>query len=183
MKKIYLILAITLSVSTIKAQVIKELPVDESGGINFSEVVEVANQSKDDLYLKAKAFFVNNFKSANNVIQMDDKEDGIIIGKGNSDFSISPGMGVNVYMKINFTIKIQSKDNKFKYDIYDIYYSGSYGDVPAETWFSEKNYYKSNGKPRGVNEQYKDKTLAKINSIKQSLIAQMAKVNQVSKEW
>lgn len=90
----------------------------------FYEVVDtISNTSKADLYNKSKIWFVNTFNSAKAVLQMDDKEAGIIMGKG-----ITPYNGGNVITgpmrnSINYTININLKDNKWRIQVYDIYVS------------------------------------------------------------
>ena len=60
-----------------------QMPRDpESTKYTYQEVIEVSNISKDDLYTRARAWFVKGYKSANAVLQMDDRESGTIIGKG-----------------------------------------------------------------------------------------------------
>src|ERR1700685_53659 len=50
----------------------------------FTEVVQLdSSYKKDDLYRNAKLFFTDVFKSAKDVLQYDDREQGKIVGKGN----------------------------------------------------------------------------------------------------
>jgi len=85
----------------------------ETNMIEYSEVIQVdSTLSQSDLYLRAKGWFAKTFSSANAVIQMDDKEGGIIIGK-----SIIPING-GTYLadgKVDFTIKVQVKKGRYKY--------------------------------------------------------------------
>jgi len=159
----------------LNAQIIKDFPVDEAGAINFNQVVAVDSVSQAELYARAKIFFANNFKSAKNVIEMEDKDTGTIIGKGNTNFTV---LLTNITM--SFSIKIQAKDGRYKYEIYDITYPGQYGNFPASDWFSEEAYYKKNGKPRSINETYKEKTLAAIESLKKSIAEAMNAPKQKS---
>ena len=177
MKKLILFVIIILPLNLF-SQVIEEMPTNDNGQIYFSEVIELEGFSQNDLYLNAKEFFVNTFKSADDVIQMDDKEDALIIGKPLSVITITV-MGMGTEVKLYYTIKIQSKDGRYKYEIYDLFFK-TYPNpqVPetttsAEEMFAEETYYKRNGKPKGALEQYKDKTLSEIgliiNSIKNNM--------------
>lgn len=87
-----------------------QLPINqETKLIEFTGLVTVdTTLTKNELYSKTKEWFAKSFKSANDVIQMDDKEAGIIIGKGN--FSDRKSCGI-----INFTLKVQVKDGRYKY--------------------------------------------------------------------
>lgn len=91
-----------------------QLPVNkESKMIEYTELVTVDSPlTQNILYSKAKDWFAKAFISSENVIQKDDKEAGIIIGKG-----IIPVTG-GIYLtdsKIDFTLKVQVKDGRYKY--------------------------------------------------------------------
>jgi hypothetical protein len=161
-------------------QLIDELPKDDNGNLNFNEVVQVENAKKDELYLRSKQFFVDVFKSANDVIQMDDKESGIVIGKGFNDIYIKV-MGIPTAIQMWFTIKIQSRDGRYKYEIYDVYfksYPSQYGTTTtrAEEMFDKKAYYKKNGEPKDVQEKYKIEAATKASSLVTAIKATMSKV-------
>jgi hypothetical protein len=147
------------------AQIIDELPKDDNGNLNFHEVVQVDSASKEQLYLRAKVFFANAFNSAKDVIQMDDREAGIIIGKGWDNIFIKIALH-QVPLKMWYSVKIQSKDGRYKCEVYDISYQGetSVRGYPADV-FSNKNYFKANGQPRDVNEKYKLETIRKANEV------------------
>ncbi len=168
--KAILFLTFLLSSTTGFGQLIDELPKDESGSLNFNEVIQLEGNSKAELYLRSKQFFVDVFKSANDVIQMDDKEAGIIIGKGFNDIYIKV-MGMNTPIQMWYSIKIQSKDNRYKYEIYDIYFkSYASSQVPSVTTqsgelFDITNYYKKNGDAKDVPEKYKVEMITKAKSL------------------
>src|SRR6266496_2496034 len=59
-------------------------PVDTvTGEIKFTEVVYVDSISKLLLYSRAREWFTKAFKSSKAVLDLDDKENGKLIGKGN----------------------------------------------------------------------------------------------------
>ena len=77
--------------------------------INYTEIVKIDSSiNKATLFLNAKMFFVNEFKSAKVVIQLEDRESGTIIGKGY--FTYNWDMGKNSYVEIKIwtesTIKL-----------------------------------------------------------------------------
>lgn len=87
------------------------------GKVVFSEVVPVEGVTADQLYTRAKMAVVEMFKSANDVIQLDDKENGVLIVKGANSFvykvnAFDEGTG---YVK--FALKIYLKDEKYKIEI------------------------------------------------------------------
>jgi hypothetical protein len=183
MKKIITISILFISIYNLKAQIIEDFKTDLEGEINYSKVIDVANKSKEELYSLSKIFFVNNFNSANKVIQLEDKDNSVIIGKGNSKIIISAGMGVYSTMYLNYSIKIESKENKIRYEIYNFSFDGQYGNTSVDVWFDKKNYYKKNGKPRNVNDQAKKQSLDIINSIELLLKNQFESELPKSKDW
>ncbi|MFV4924756.1 DUF4468 domain-containing protein [Acinetobacter baumannii] len=62
------------------------------------------------------------FKSANNVIQYSDKSTGSIIGKGNIPYPCDGFIDCGAFGndKVNFTIKIDTKENKARVTINDV---------------------------------------------------------------
>lgn len=94
------------------------------GQYEWSEVVQADSAlKKDDLYRNAKVFFANEFKSAKDVIQYDDRGEGRVMGKG--DFRLEDVQGaflivVSDKRYVNFTLEIMCKDGRYKYRIYGV---------------------------------------------------------------
>lgn len=59
-----------------------EWEVDEDGLINFTRIVEVDSLSKEEIYVRALAYFTYNYKNGEDAIQVAEKEAGTIISKG-----------------------------------------------------------------------------------------------------
>jgi predicted membrane protein len=110
MRKLFIIL---LSISPLMSfgQLIDELPKCENGKLNFNEVIQMDSIKQNKLYLNSKQFFADAFKSAKDVIQLDDKEAGVVIGKAIIDINAKM-LGASYPVKMWFTIKIQSKDGR-----------------------------------------------------------------------
>lgn len=93
------------------------------GKYEYIEVVQLdTTYKKDILYRNSKLFFADAFRSAKDVLQYDDREEGKVIGKGN--LSIEGGQAVFLtYVTekwtVNFSLEIFSKDGKYRYRIYD----------------------------------------------------------------
>lgn len=119
------------------------LPLVE-GRVTYTGIVQVDDVSSDELYNRAKRWFVDTYKSGKDVIQLDDKENGEIIGKGFFEemwmVTFYGGQNVNVWQ----TIKVQMKDGRYRYEITDFrmkyfvsasqYTSSSNVDVALEEW-------------------------------------------------
>lgn len=110
----------------------------ETGLIAYSEVVPVAGASKNELYARGKVWFAKWFTSAQNVIQADDKEAGLLIGKAWSQVYVE-NMSTMVDTRLWYTVTLNFKDGRYKYEISDFMFqtepSTTYPDqpkVPAE---------------------------------------------------
>jgi len=104
------------------------LPFDKTTNkITYSEVILVDSlTTKQELFSRAREWFAKTYKSSTNVIQMEDKESGKIVGKAlmqvyHKQFGM---IGESGY--INYTISLYLKDGKYKYEITNFYHSGQF---------------------------------------------------------
>lgn len=102
MKKIFLaLMLIFVSLSSVAQE-------------NFEwDIIQESSKTKEQLYSDTKMFIAEAWKSAQNVIQNDDKENGLILVKGLSIQSIKIQL---VYPDWTFayTVKFYVKDNKYR---------------------------------------------------------------------
>lgn len=102
----------------------KQLPIDAITKIvSFKRELNFTNSNKNKIYAKAKIWIADTWKSANEVIQMDDKESGNIIVKGFSQVYINSGykiLGVQK-QKMWYTVKISISDNSLVINVTDIF--------------------------------------------------------------
>jgi hypothetical protein len=95
----------------------QDFPINEkTGKVSYEGIIKVDDATAADLYVKASEWFAMTFNSANNVIQMQDKDAGKIIGKGAIKVEKS-GYPNGVF---DFTIKFSSKEGRCRYIITDI---------------------------------------------------------------
>lgn len=152
MRKLLLaILFSTISILVFSQQI--DFPIDSiTNKIKFSEVVNVKNNSQSALYTKAREWFAKSFKSSESVLDMEDKENGKLIGKANFTVSSTEASNENEFVSIanfkpkkfreevkklmsakqtisvgmiDFTISIYIKDDRYKYEISNLYHKGS----------------------------------------------------------
>lgn len=90
------------------------LPIDpDTHLVAYTGVVEVPGATQAQLYSRAYEWVAKTFNSAQNVIQMQDKESGKIIVKGVvKAYNKKYDEGYN-----SFTLSLYMKDGKYKYDI------------------------------------------------------------------
>jgi len=93
-----------------------------NGNVYFSGIVIDSPLSKNTLYINAKTYFVDAFQSAKDVIQLDDKDNGIIMGKGSFEIPYKMNFMFTLPMTVGQTIKIYIKDFKYKYEFTDFNY-------------------------------------------------------------
>jgi len=109
-------------------------------------IIEVPNKKAHQLYTSAREWFALTFKSANDVIQMQDSVAGKIIGKGSAAASTdfinleSNKKPVVLSYNIDFTVAIAIKDNKFKASITDIFVTPS-NSITSSILFPSKESY------------------------------------------
>mgnify|MGYP001310794013 CR=1 FL=1 len=167
-----------LILSTAQAQLIDDLPKDESGKLYKSEVVHLDNMPRDELFSAFSQLFVDMFAHVKYVTQLSDKDNGIIIVKSYDEVSNKLG-SFNMW----FTLKIECRDNRYKAELYDFYYSNTDtgSEYQVESYLSQKRYYKKNGEPRTLNENLRQSTVSKINEILNTLKTDITKYK--SKDW
>jgi hypothetical protein len=144
MKTILLSLGLFLPMLSF-AQIFDCLPKDEDGRIYFSEVIHVDSISKNQLYLNSKKFFVAVLKSNIDTILVDDKEAAIIIARcffdiyGLSNTGFAMINQVDRITQMVYTLKIQSREGRYKYEIFNISFKNMSMKVPKVT--SAEDYF------------------------------------------
>ncbi|MGV8094512.1 MAG: DUF4468 domain-containing protein [Mangrovibacterium sp.] len=153
---------------------------------SYSEVIEVPGKTADQLYASARMWFADNFKSANDVLQMDDSKAGILIGKGNTtvaeNYSVSMGVPMTSEWNTHFTIKVMVKDGRYKCDMYDFFVTTiSNGEVlrkddPLSYYMDQKEFFKNGSDPEWLKKngtKMSAKTASKVFSTNYNLILKM----------
>lgn len=96
------------------------------GQTNFKwdVIIDSLEGNQSELYSKTKLFIGETWKSAQNVIQNDDKEAGVILVKGASVQNLFYQMNDHRWT-FDYTIKFLMKDNKCRIIIEDVYCSAA----------------------------------------------------------
>jgi hypothetical protein len=120
MKKIMMFLIVLLSTQIIAQTFHKDslgLPA-LNGAVGMQEVIQIDSATKKELYSRAKMWVSEAFKSANNVIQLDDADNGILLLKGITMIEVKTL--VKTQMNMRFTLKIEAKEGKYRYSLTNI---------------------------------------------------------------
>jgi hypothetical protein len=157
MKKLTIFILL-LNFSNVFSQQQDIIPVVESKMI-FSKIVEVDSANKDELYLRAKVWIAEAFKSPTNVVQLDDKASGQILIKG-IIYSWMSGKQHTVYS----TLKIYLKENKAMLEITDFIINDGSTDFNLEAWETNQKRLK------GCLESVKEESTKLTESFAKSII-------------
>lgn len=101
-------------------------------------IIDAPEKSKNDLYNLSGEWFAKTFRSAQNVVQYQNPEEGMIIGRG------TMRGGVGNLGTIEFLLTIETKDGKARATFDDVYMvSGSMRILMLDNESSEKEFKKS----------------------------------------
>lgn len=111
MKKNLLSFSLALLTSNVfgQSKLLEIFPI-ENGKATYTGIVQVDSVSKDELYKRAKRWFVDTYKSAKAVIELDDKENGEIIGNGD----LETYWGSLFIFDIALKFKLRTEDTNMK---------------------------------------------------------------------
>lgn len=165
---------ITPHLPPVSIEAISSVPRENNGEIHYTSVIAVDGRSQNDLYLRAKAWVINVFKSPKDVITVEEKDVGIIICKGYTEENVQIYSGRSIPIKLYFTIKVSTKDGRYKYDIMDFYfqrYSSSENTSPDK--FSATEYLNTalnpNSRQKYVSQQYTQALIKKVALLESSV--------------
>lgn len=161
--------------------------------LNYTKVIQVDGVSKDELYTRAINWFTNSFRNANNVIQINDKQNGQITAKAhfvyNPNFFVGSGP-VKGY--IRYTLSIYVKDGRYKYEITDFVHDPSLSPNSKSVGLITNDIDYPGEEKRNANQKWMNNTWhdikqqinTYINSIEVSLVEGMNKIAEIENgDW
>lgn len=150
---------------------LQPLPYNQSTGkIEFQEIIDAPNKSKSEIYTAAREWFAKSFVSANAVLQMDDKDSGVLVGKG------------KIGSSMDILIKVETKDGRLRYTLTDIVYSLGTMKYNAEVILSDENLYRKNGSVKAAPKAIKEELLVYNAKFIQS-IRNAINTNNSNDDW
>jgi hypothetical protein len=167
----------------------QQLPIDSTTDqISFVRIVELPGTPKNQIYTGAREWFTFRYPDARKVLQMEDAENGVLIGKAARTFK--DGL---LTQRMVYTIKIYVKDNKYKAEITNIYYEEEPSKVNgyttgvsirAEAMITDEALFKKDGKPRKMNANYKINTFQIEDFLLNSLESRIkSNISPDSSKW
>ncbi|MDP4289554.1 MAG: DUF4468 domain-containing protein [Bacteroidota bacterium] len=182
MKKIFFLFITVFISNQIFAQdkLLGILPLKD-GKVTYTNIIPYHGVTREEMYDRVKLWFINTYNSGKDVIQLDDKEHGEIIGKGCFrtvwNLRFYTAQSLNIWK----TIRIQLKNDCLRYEITDfrlnnIYYpaqNASISDlnIPLEEWNKGHNANNRRFYPK-INERM----IALINSLEKAM---KTKINDI----
>lgn len=114
----------------------------EDADKTIEKVVDIPTRTKEQIYTATKIWLAENFVSSKSVIEVDDKESGIIIGNANMKYPCTQGMSCLVKgdWRLNVSLRFDMKDQKFRITFTNMSWSSpssstspAYNNVPLNT--------------------------------------------------
>lgn len=89
--------------------------MDKNNALTYTQIIEAPDKTKEQLYILLNYWYSATFYSGKAVIQLNDKDAGVIIGKGFIEEIASHTGGMNQYIvHLEPIIKTEIKDNKIR---------------------------------------------------------------------
>lgn len=158
--------------------------------LTFTAVVQAEGASKDELFVRAQAWFATTFKCGKCVIQTSDKEAGQVIGKGAFEFHSGNNFfgpdGLEGW--VTYTVKVFLKDGRYKYEITDFTHESSAIKYPISVGLvtTDENYPGIKHMQKFFNKRWKklkDDCETQAKTLIESLSKVMASPASGEKAW
>ena len=160
MKKLTLLLSLLIITMATKAQTFTSLPV-VNGKVFYQSIVSDTGKTKDILFYAANKWMADGDTEVKKAISIQHQDHGQIIGKGTFIYD---------YIRYNFTLQIDCKDNKYRVQLYNITYASSGAKpTPIETYNDGLQYTNSledKLKAWNLHDKFQDVLASLTNSIK-----------------
>jgi hypothetical protein len=153
-------------------------PPVQSEPAKFEKIYEIQGLAKDQIYDGVRQWFAIAYKSADAVIQYEDKSAGTIIGKGNMAFPCTGALNcmANQNVLLTFTTRVDSKDGKMRV---------TYDDLMKKSNPSYSNGIRLNGYeiPIAKNSYDAEMVQSKLNLLSDEMASKIQKQQKVNSDW
>lgn len=87
--------------------------IDKNGNISMINVIQAPSLSKDQIYIQTNSWFVNTFNSGKSVIQLNEKDAGVILAKGYlKNIAEQVGFAISYEISASVLFRIDIKDGR-----------------------------------------------------------------------
>lgn len=117
--------------------------------IQCDSVIQAQGLDSKAIYQRVKGWVAESYNKASEVIQLDDAEHGVMVCKGNFEYT-APGGATYRYIDgiIRYTLKVQVRDGRFKVSMGDFTHESNdikYRDVWSFGLLTDREKYKMKG--------------------------------------
>lgn len=154
--------------------------------LEYNSIIEVKGITKNDIYVQVNDWLATTFNSANDVIQMADKDAGKFIVKGVVDYSYGKALYNCTDGVLSFTLKVSTKDNKFRFSLSQISHKSDHNSKCEFGIITDAELFKI----KGIGKKWKNKIWLDIKSkvvdlhkIFLSSITDKVKNNDKDEDW
>jgi len=183
MKKTFTLLVTTFLLTSLLVKAQNKVEKTQDDLPLYQGIIEVEGLDKNKLYGQLREWVAVNYKSAKDVIQMDDPRLGKIVLKGLYTYNLET-MGTTFPNKVYHMITLEAKDGRFRYtiEITDVT-TGTVDQSILQDVLLPETPVKANGKPytglilKNVQKQ-KAQHLERISTFKDNLISSLTKTSE-----
>lgn len=86
--------------------------LDDNNNVTYQRIVEVPEMKKDEIFNRVLNYFVYNYGSGKSVIQTQDKDNGLIVGKGLYENVFAGNLLTPTYIDAWHIVRVDVKDGK-----------------------------------------------------------------------
>ena len=148
----------------------------------FSDVREVSHLSSEEMFLLCKLWLDQIFKPNSDVLSSEDINNGVLLRHGWIDIQFQ------TTIRMYFTIRIDTKDGRYRMQFYDISYKSYKTDsqpsyeFEAEYYFDNPRMVRRSGQEKPIARKYIQITSSTINQLQESLYQELLSAS-VHVDW
>jgi len=103
---------------------LKNIPTKDDKIFYDSVLFTDSSIKKEQLFIKIRQWFVENFTDSKSVLEVNDNENGLLTGKGTYKYATINGLNAHEGYT-TFIMNVAVKDGKFRYQLYDFVAEGT----------------------------------------------------------
>lgn len=136
------------------------IEINSEGIVEFQKTYELEGKTQAEMYAITKTWLAEMFKNSKNVIEVDEKDAGIVSGNGTSSFTTGNIALGYTTETLYFTFKCQMKDGRFRLTLNNFQLENQYvGRFGVEGQFTDKSL-KKNGDVKDYPQRVKNEVIA-----------------------
>ena len=138
--------------------------------LEYNSIIEAEGITKSDIYVQVNDWLATTFNSANDVIQMADKESGRFIVKGNLYYTFGKPMYNCNNGTLNFTLKVSVRDDKFRFILTQISHKSMGNSICEFGTITDAELFKIKGSGKKWRNKVWSDIKSKVNDLHSNLL-------------